>query len=68
LFSNINKGIPRGYCYEIAKDFFFGYSMAIGISTLIGAFFLLIVLIFNICLCLHPERRNRIGYEKFNQG
>ena len=58
LFTNVNRGEPKGGCGPKFSEYLKKYSMKIGIISMIIFLILFINVIFSFCLCCHPEKKN----------
>ena len=65
MFSNVNNGKPTGYCYTVMRDYVDNYSSDVMWVSIGFGIFLVLVLIGNICLCCHPERKHIKGFKRF---
>ncbi len=64
-FSDINNGIPTDYCYTKLNNYIADYGKIILYSCLGVTAFLAIVLLFNLCICCHPNQKKKGGYRRF---
>lgn len=64
-FSDINKGKPQGYCYDIVYNEVNKYSNVVGAGSLITAAFLLLITVINICICCDPARKKLSFKDRF---
>ena len=65
IFSNVNDGKPKGYCFTMLKSYVHDYSQVVMWVCLSFGFFLGLVILGNFCLCCHPERKHIQGFRRF---
>lgn len=65
LFSDVNKGKPKVYCYNKLKEEVGKYANVVGAGAFITTGFLLLISLINICICCHPARRKLKFKDRF---
>jgi hypothetical protein len=64
-FSNVHNAQPNTYCYDALSTWVLKWTHVMEYSCFIAAGVLALVFAFNICICYHPDRRNKRISERF---